>query len=140
MATTLVPIDINDTDLFSVFFNASMDDSASAFIVGTCRTLPKSNIKVYKAVDFRYYWHYIMCGSCAEFYIQPLQPCFGDVDYLEVVSNSLVFTDEKPFLPFDFPHIAHPIVCLLMEPYHDYPNFVRFQILGQMSYDWERKT
>src|SRR6218665_1358020 len=121
-----------------------MDDSVSAFIVGTCRTLRKSNTKIYKSVSFKVSEntevHYIECGSCAELFIQPLQSCFGDVDYLMVTSYFLVFTDEKGVLPYDFRHIAHPKDCLLIEPYHDYPNFVRFRFFGQMSYDWEQKT
>src|SRR6218665_2277871 len=122
-----------------------MNVSVSDFIVGTCRTLPKSNTCIYnKLIHFRdseeSVYHCILCGSCAEFFIQPLQPCFGDFDYLMVTSDSLVFTDEKPFLPYDFPHIAHPIECLLMEPYHDYPTFVRLRLFGEMIYDWDRKT
>src|SRR6218665_3691542 len=121
-----------------------MDDSVSAFIVGTCRTLRKSNTKIYKSVSFKVSEntevHYIECGSCAELFIQPLQSCFGDVDYLMVTSYFLVFIDEKGVLPYDFRHIAHPKDCLLIEPYHDYPNFVRFRFFGQMSYDWEQKT
>src|SRR6218665_3765735 len=81
-----------------------------------------------------------MCGSCAEFFIQPLQQCFGDVDYLNVTYEYLVFTDERLILPYDVRHIADPIGCVLVEPYHDYPNFLRCVLLGKMSYDRERKT
>src|SRR6218665_576284 len=135
----------DQNDLFSVFDEA-MDDSVSAFIVGTCRTLPKSNTNMYKKVHLRdpktpgWAEHYVVCGSCVEFFIQPLQPCMGDVDYLMVSSEGLVFTEEQPVLPYEFRHITHPIYCLLMEPYHDYSAFVRFRIFGEMSYDWERKT
>src|SRR6218665_1918341 len=122
-----------------------MNISVSDFIVGTCRTLPKANTSIYnKPIHFRdseeSAFHCILCGSCAELFIQPLQPCFGDFDYLAVISECLVFTDEKPFLPYVFPHIAHPMNCLLMEPYHDYPTFVRLRIFGEMIYDWDRKT
>src|SRR6218665_3284823 len=124
-----------------------MDDRVSAFIVGTCRTLPKSNTNVYKSIHLMnseewggHNGQYILCGSCAELFIQPLHPCFGDVDFLIAIFDYLVFTDEKPFLPYDFRHIQHPIECLLMEHYHNYPTFVRFRIFGQMRYDSERKA
>jgi len=121
-----------------------MDDSVSAFIVGTCRTLPKSTDNVYKLISFPISdgmkQNAFVSGSCAEFFIQPIQPCFGDVDYLLVISERLAFTNEKIVLPYDSRHIANPIHCLLMEPYLDYPAFVRLRILGQMIYDWKRKT
>src|SRR6218665_851654 len=137
---------IDQTTLtYFLFVDAAMNVSVSDFIVGTCRTLPKSNTSIYnKLIHFsdseESVNHYILCGSCAEFFIQPLQPCFGDFDYLVEMSNCLVFTDEKPFLPYVFPHIAHPMNCVLMEPYHDYPNFVRLRIFGQITYDWDLKT
>src|SRR6218665_1272069 len=140
---SILLIDQNDIELFSVF-GAAMDDSVSAFIVGTCRTLPKPNTNVYKSAHLRYSeeseCYCIVCGSCGEIFIQPLQPCFGDIDYLMVISDCRVFADEKRVLPYEFRHIDHPIRSLLMEPYHDYPAFVRFRILGKMSYDWDRKT
>jgi len=140
---SILLIDQNDIELFSVF-GAAMDDSVSAFIVGTCRTLPKPNTNVYKSAHLRYSeeseCYCIVCGSCGEIFIQPLQPCFGDIDYLMVIPDYLVFADEKPVLPYEFRHIDHPIGCLLVDPYHDYPAFVRFRILGKMSYYWDRKT
>src|SRR6218665_1945201 len=118
-----------------------MDDSVSAFIVGTCRTLPKSTDNVYKLISFPISdgmkQNAFVSGSCAEFFIQS---CFGDVDYLLVISERLAFTNEEIVLPYDSRHIVNPIHCLLMEPYLDYPAFVRLRILGQMIYDWKRKT
>ena len=82
----------------------------------------------------------ILCGSCAEFFIQPLHSCIDDVDFFKMTSHSLAFTDEKPVLPYDVRHIADTIDCFLIEPYLDYPAFVRLRLLGQMRYNWERKT
>src|SRR6218665_1892739 len=123
-----------------------MDDSVSALIVGTCRIFPKFDTNVFESMHLLNFKeletcrYIIVCGSCAEFFIQPLQRCFDDIDYLVVASDCLVFTNEKPILPYAVRHIAEPIECLLMEPYLDYPAFVRLRILGEVSYDWEQKT
>src|SRR6218665_2763852 len=129
---------------YCLYFDAAVDDTVSDFIVGTCRMLPKSNTVVSKLTytpnSEESEQNFIVSGSCAEFFIQPLRPCFGDVDYLLVVYDSLVFTDDNLVLPYDLRHIAEPIQCLQMEPYLDYPAFVRLRILGEMRYDWEQKS
>ena len=116
----------------------------SEFIVGTCRMLPKSNTNMFESMHLQAFMQYenyfIVSGSCAEFFIQPLNSCIGDVDYFQMKPHTLAFTDEKPVLPYDVRHSSHTIDCLLMEPYLDYPAFVRLRTLGQIEYIWERKT
>src|SRR6218665_3325443 len=121
-----------------------MEDVVSKFIVGTCRVLPKFNTNVFDSMNSYYdkqcLSYSIRCGSCSEFFIQPLQPCFGDFDYFEIKYNLLAFTEEKPVVPYDLRHTADKIYCLLMEPYLDYPGFVRLRHLGLMCYNWESKA
>src|SRR6218665_3267309 len=129
--------------LFS-HFDAAMDDVVSEFIVGTSRMFRKFNTNVF---DFMYSlhdetssFHFIVCGSCVEFFIQPIQPCLGDIDIFLVKHKLLAFTKEKPVLPYDIRHTAHEIDCLLMEPYLAYPGFIRLRQFGLMSYNWESKA
>ena len=114
-----------------------MADRVSDFIVSVCQMLPKCNklTNVYDSIRSPDYL--IACGSSAEFFIQPLQSCIGDLDYLLIRSCLLIFTNERPVLPYDVRHIADPINCLLMEPYQDYPAFVRLRLFGQIRYNWE---
>src|SRR6218665_1551751 len=121
-----------------------MEDAVSEFIVSTCRVLPRANTNVFESVtsvnpkDTEA--HLVVCGSCAEFFIQPLHSCFGDVDFFEVKTHSLAFAHEKPVLPDDLRHIDDPIDCLFMEPYLVYPGFVQLRHFGQIRYNWEKKT
>ena len=129
--------------LFS-HFGSAMDDVVSKFIVGTCRVFSKFNTSVFDSMysipGETSTLYCMICGSCAEFFIQPIQPCFGDVDVFQVNHKLLAFTNEKPALPYDIRHIANAIDCLLMEPYLNYPGFIRLRHLGLMSYNWESKT
>src|SRR6218665_2400084 len=121
-----------------------MDDVVSEFIVGTCRMFTKFNTNVFDSMhtlhDETSTWYFIVCGSCAEFFIQPIQPCFGDVDIFQMTHSFLAFTNEKPVLPYDLRHTANAIDCLLMEPYPNYPGFIRLRHLGLMFYNWESKA
>jgi len=118
----------------------------SEFIVGTCRMFRKFNTNAFESMHSihyngsSYYFIVILCGSCAEFFIHPIQPCLGDFDILHVKHSLLAFTNEKPVLPYDLRHTAHAIDCLLMEPYLAYPGFIRLRHLGLMSYNWESKA
>src|SRR6218665_3528966 len=120
-----------------------MDDSVSEFIVGTCRMLPKSGSNVSESMQFRNLIqmekYFIVSGSCAEFFIQPLHSSIGDVDFLQMKPHSLAFTGEEPVLPYDLRHNSQPTDCMLMEPYVDYPAFVRLRLVGQIVYNYERK-
>src|SRR6218665_527010 len=129
--------------LFS-HFGSAMDDVVSEFIVGTCRMFRKFNRNVFDSMYSIHgessNFHFIVCCSCVEFFIQPIQPCFGDVDMFLVKHSLLAFTNEKPVLPYDIRHIAYAIGCLLMEPYLDYPGFIRLRQFGLMFYNRESKA
>src|SRR6218665_3114270 len=129
--------------LFS-HFGSAMDDVVSEFIVGTCRMFRKFNTNGFESMHSKHgkesNSYFIVCGSCAEFFIQPIQPCFGDLDIFQVKHKFLAFTNEKPALPYDIRHTACEIDCLLMEPYLDYPGFIRLRQFGLMSYNWESKA
>src|SRR6218665_1555168 len=124
-------------------FSTAMEDIVSSFIVSTCRMFPTSSTNAFESMylqnnqELKSYP--LASGCCAEFFIQPLQPCFGDIDCLQIHKDALVFTSEWPVLPYDLRHIDDSIDCLLMESYVDYPAFVRLRLLGKVKYNWERK-
>ena len=138
--------DVDDEDDSSLFsdFDEAMEDIVSEFIIGTFLTFPKVNTNVFdsmhSAYDTKSGSYFVMCGSCAEFFIQPPQKCFGDIDFFAIDGTSLAFVDANPELPYDLRFIAEDIYCLLMEPYLDYPGFVRLRYFGIIRYDWERKA
>src|SRR6218665_1853021 len=131
----------NDIEILSDL-GATMEYSVSAFIVSTCRILQKSNTNVSESIRLINYKelnaYFILSGSYAEFFVQPLHPCFGDVDCLTMKTDSLAFTDKSPALPYALRHIADPIKCMLIEPCLDYPGFVRLRLFGEIKYNWER--
>src|SRR6218665_1528935 len=118
-ATIIFLTDKKDIELFANL-GAAMDDSVSEFIVGTCRMLPKSSSNVSESMQFRNLIqmekYFIVSGSCAEFFIQPLHSSIGDVDFLQMKPHSLAFTGEEPVLPYDLRHNSQPTDCMLMEP------------------------
>src|SRR6218665_2935050 len=120
-----------------------MDDSVSEFIVRTCLLISKSNISVFDSLHLQvilpFKHHQFACGSSAEFFIQPYRSCIGDLDLFEIKTRALAFTDKKPELPYEVRHNAGIIDCFFMEPYPDYPSFVRLRRLGQLRYNWDRK-
>src|SRR5688572_12429528 len=121
-----------------------MDDHVSEFIVRTCRMFPKTPTNIFETMHLQAsvsrLGYTILCGSCVEFFIQPLHRYIDDFDCFKMSSILLAFTDEKPVLPYDVRHSANAIDCFLMEPYLHYPAFVRLRLLGEMSYNWDRKT
>src|SRR6218665_1607661 len=78
----------------------------------------------------------IECGSYAEFYIHPPNPCIGDLDVLIARTDELVVTGDFPVLPGHMGGLADTIKCFKIEPYDRYPGFIRLQIFGEMNYDW----
>src|SRR6218665_4008335 len=122
---------------------AAMDDSVSEFIVHTCRLIPKSNTNIfdslYLQVALPFEHHGIACGSSAEFFIQPIRSCIGDMDLFTIKTHAFAFTDKKPEFPYEIRHNADIIDCFSMEPYLDYPSFVRLRSLGKLRYKWERR-
>src|SRR6218665_1449344 len=120
-----------------------MDDSVSEFIVRTCRLIPKSNTNVFDSLHLQVavpLEHYqITCGSSAELFVQPIRSCIGDADVFRIKTCALAFTDKKPEFPYEVRHNAEIIDCFLIEPYPDYPSFVRLRRLGQLRYNWDSK-
>src|SRR6218665_3193600 len=121
-----------------------MEDSVSEFIVGTCRIIPKLYADFFQPVylesttcDTKYR---IACGSIAEFFIQPLYSCISDVDELDLRPAFLAFTDEKPVWSHDMRYVADRVCCYVIEPYDDYPSFVRLRHFGDLKYNWSRKV
>src|SRR6218665_74105 len=123
---------------------AEMDDSVSAFIVGTCRTIPKIYVNVFQPVHLESTTngeiYRIVCGSVAEFFIQPLHSCIEDIDELDMRSKYLAFVDEKPVLSHDMRYTADRVCCFLIEPDQNYASFVRLRHIGHLSYNWARKV
>src|SRR6218665_871505 len=122
------------------------EEAASAIIVSTCQLLPKSfnvisehmnNLIGSKEPTPKQYS--ILCGSFAEFYIRPLNPCISDIDFLICNTDSLAFIDDLPVLPTDISGLSDRISCNKIEPYHEYPGFVRLRIIGVMNYNWKYK-
>src|SRR6218665_1766646 len=119
-----------------------MDDSVSEFIVRTCLLIPKSSINVFDSLHLQvmvpFEDHDFACGSSSEFFIQPIRPGIDNIDFFEIKTFILAFTDKKPEFPYEVRHNADTIDCFLMEPYL-YPSFVRLRPLGQLIYKWDRK-
>src|SRR6218665_131601 len=92
-----------DSSLFSDFDEA-MEDIVSEFIIGTFLTFPKVNTNVFdsmhSAYDTKSGSYFVLCGSCAEFFIQPPQKCFGDIDFFAIDGTLLAFVDANPELPY----------------------------------------
>src|SRR6218665_2474830 len=95
-----------------------MEVFASDLIVSTCQTLPK----LYSLVSDRLRTpipsvylepidHSWFCGSSAEFYIRPLNPCIGDTDKLYSSVNKMAFTEDIPVLPDCINYLADTFQC-----------------------------
>jgi len=122
------------------------EDLASAFIVSTCQLLPKTSsvpsgrmhnlMGSDKPAPTTYA---IVCGSAVEFYIRPLNTCIGDSDILTTKADELAFSGDFPVLPSDLSGLSDTIECYKIEPYHEYPGFVRLLVLGKMTYNWKFK-
>src|ERR1700733_10926493 len=120
-----------------------MNESVSAFILGTCRLLPKSSTDVF---EFLYRQsltscdtYEIPCGSSAEFYIQPIRSCIGDTDCLWLTPNSLAFANRKCKFAFDARACADLADCFLIESCHDYPAYVKLRKVEQIKFNWDQK-
>ena len=128
------------------YADETMEEIASEFIVGTCQLLPKS----YDAVSDRIHIHFAVvnpepkiyamyCGSSAEFYIRPVNTLIDDRDTLLWPANALAFIEDFPVLPNDVSRLYDTIKCLKIEPYRDYPGFVRLRVFGKLNYNWRCK-
>src|SRR5688572_17773064 len=116
------------------------------FILSTCQLLPKSfstvsdcmhDLVVSRSPATKEYL--ISCGSIDEFYILPLNACIGDSDMLVCNTDQLAFTGEFPVLPSDMSGLSDGIMFFKIEPYHEYPGFVRLRTFGEMNYNWKCK-
>src|SRR6218665_3669199 len=121
----------------------SMEEIASEFLVRTCQLLPKSDadgltdrIQLGNVSGGKPLRYTIFCGSSAEFLIRPVQSVVDDNDSLFWESNVLAFTDDIPVLPNDVCRIHDTIICLKLEPYPNFPGFVRLGFIGVAVYDW----
>src|SRR6218665_2353050 len=124
----------------------AMYDGVSEFIVGTCQMFSESNVIepndmqdliIQVSKDSLC----ILCGSCAEFFIQPLHACIGDTDRFRTTLNCRAFTDENVADSYhDVHYFCDRIVCLVIVPYDYYPSFVQLRVFGEMKYNWERRT
>lgn len=80
----------------------------------------------------------IMCGSKAEFYIDPINTCIDDTDFLESNDSRLAFDyDYEPQLPPVFAGNSDSIVCFRMKPYSRYPGFFRLKEIGKLLFNWQ---
>ena len=53
--------------------------------------------------------------------------------------NALAFIEDFPVLPNDVSRLDDTIKCLKIEPYRDYPGFVRLRVFGKLNYNWKCK-
>src|SRR6218665_2085035 len=126
------------------FSDKSNEELASAFIVGTCRLIPRSSLvysdqmlKLLASKNPVPTEYAILCGSHAEFYIRQIIPCIGDVDILCVGASELVFSGESVVLPSDMSSLTDSIMCFKIEPNDRYPGFGLLRIWGELIYNWK---
>src|SRR6218665_92711 len=112
--------------------------SASRFITSTCQLIPRASLDYFDHMhsfvatrDPAPTEYEILCGSNAEFYIQPLNNCIDDVDSLFARIDELAFSGDFPVLPSDMSGLADIVNCLKIEPDDRYPGFIRLQVWGE---------
>src|SRR6218665_1921629 len=82
---------------------------------------------------------FVPCGSASEFYIVPLLPCISDNDVLFSMTNNMAFSGHNVVLPNDIRCFEETIQCVLIEPYKNYPGFVKLLVVGNLIYNWEHE-
>src|SRR6218665_1989020 len=122
------------------------EDMASEIIVSTCQLLPKTFSVVsdhmrnlIMSTDPAPRLYSISCGSFAEFYIRPLNPCITDTDFLICDIDSMVLTGDFPVLPTDKSGLADTIQFYQIESCQRYPGYVWLRYIGVMKYNWKYK-
>src|SRR6218665_3704324 len=122
------------------------EDTASKIIVSTCQLLPKAFSVVSDHMrnlttsdDPAPKIYSISCGSFAEFYIRPLNPCIADTDFLTCNVDTLVLSGDFPVLPTDKSGLADTIQFYQIESCQSYPGYVRLRYIGVMKYNWKYK-
>src|SRR6218665_598782 len=121
----------------------SNEELASAFIASTCELIQRSSPvlvdhmhNLIPSTDREPKHYSILCGSHAEFYIRPLITCIDDVDNLIARNDELAFNGQFPVLPNNFSGLADKIKWHKIEPYDNYPGFVRLRLSGERNYNW----
>src|SRR6218665_3192939 len=124
-----------------------MEDVVSEFIVSTCQLLPKSCAadpdrlhSPLPSLSHEPINHSWFCGSGAELYIRPLNPCIDNIDKLMSSVNMMAFTEDLPVLPDYVNCLADSFECYKIQPYQRYPGFVWLRRLGKMNYNWKYKN
>ena len=123
-----------------------MEDKISDFIVCATQLIPKlydaltDRVQELLNPEFRLpTMHVTRCGSSEEFYIRPMIPCITDIDELWCTTYELAFEEDFPVFSQDVSVLADAIKCYKIEPYPQYPGFVRLQVLGNMNFNWRYK-
>src|SRR6218665_90711 len=119
-----------------------MENKVSEFLLSTCRMKTEFNLhdnSFIPLAGFRnlgFVCTQIPCGSHAEFYIQPINPCIDDLDLLRPF-NCLLALDSNCEIPEGVGDLSDLIQCCKLEYYEQNKSFVRLSdpIFG--AYDWE---
>ena len=125
-----------------------MENSVSKFLVDTCRihrkfylnrnlatvALRRMRYLVQNRVQF--YITPIMCGSQAEFYIEPINPCIDDIDMLSVISFPLAL-DSNCEIPEGVGYFGDLISCCKLESHEQNASFVWLRDQTTGEYDWQ---
>src|SRR6218665_231647 len=123
------------------------EEMASRFITGTYELIPKSFPCVSDSMHGLYgsdeqtlpNYYSILCGSSAEFYIQPFYTCINDIDVLSCRLDGLSISGDLSLLPSDLSDLSDTIELHKIEPYDKYPGFVRLRCIGKLKFNWKCK-
>ena len=121
-----------------------MENMASEFLVRTCRMHKKFNgnagflhlIPIYNIRNALSDYRHTVCGSLAEFYIQPIYSCIDDLDVLSANVTLMAFDSSRFELPECAGDLSDVIVGMKLESYEQNKSFVRLGDLIFGAYDW----
>ena len=119
-----------------------METKVSEFLVSTCRMNTEFNLhylNLFLLPRFSYSGisgASILCGSRAEFYIQPINPCIDDIDVI-CVYNGLLALDSNCEILEDVSDLSDVIQCCKLESYEHNKSFVRLRDPTAGVYDWK---
>src|SRR6218665_2232974 len=122
--------------------NKVSENKVSEFIVGTWRMETEFNLRDNKVIPLLGSRHFginrtkIICGSKAEFYIQPINPCIDDLDML-IVYNDYLALDSNCEIPEGVGDRGDLIHCCKLESYEQNKSFVRLRDLIIGTFDWK---
>src|SRR6218665_3233463 len=120
-----------------------MENIVSNFLVSTCRMHTKFNVNerllfflpLVRDCNFGVTYTDAVCGSLAEFYIQPINPCIDDLDILSVPSSILAL-DSNYEIHENAGNLVDIILCCKLESYEQNKSFVRLRDKCLTVYDW----